>query len=386
MSRLALLAIACELDRDWLARKGLTRKDETTDTEEFSVSPILPPTDRSQLGVRHLTTFYCDTFNSEEDLREAIDFALGAGDPIVLFFLGTADHCTRCDGVRSVLRRRARGRLPLLVCLRCVPQPTTPRDLPEMASDTRFIPHGGKDSLEGIRPIEKRRAYCQRHLRNSLREYAESRQRHVEVGIGALLIDPRGRFLLTRRRWNPGANTIGTFGGVLPKRRRIVEALFDQATNEFGLSRRHLSFGPLLSCTHVRAGVEDFVDLTLLGLLRREETPKLHPDSRHGYVDPSSQKLWYSYDELRRMFKRGELFLPVAAAFRQFTELVVLGDRTHALALSAAGLVRNTSAIGALPTRLRSEFPDPHAISGYLSELRKELPNLNRAVLPGLLQ
>lgn len=156
-----------------------------------------------------------------------------------------------------------------------------------------------------------------------LGEIAERFSDAPAVGIGVLLVNKKGSFLMGERVAPGGEVQFGTIGGRLQVSMGLEENLRQYVMETVAIDERGLEIGPLLACTNMTASNPEaahvnrhYVDLTFFAFCD-EEPPRVRDETRFRVHKTRSgaRKLWFSFDEMRQYYEQRKLFVPVAHAF-----------------------------------------------------------------------
>jgi hypothetical protein len=301
LKKLSLFCLACQHDRKDLINCGLIEDGPDSD-QEFSIERFTSNNQvLTQHGINITRNFTCYCCRGDENtaidrLQEAIENQIGA----FIVFEGYNTDCQQCNRLLNQIKTHAKEHGISIIVLRCGEQ-----ILSESLDDERknnqgiefqYLPFREKAPFSGQNCSPERFKDLRSNFAQALRVAIESLQSFPHVGIGGLLLNQEGKFLLTARKRHPGAGKIGTFGGILPKHAKIQKKLQEYAKQELDLEIDHIKIGPLLSCTNMIINAQHYIDLTYLVTLKNDRaSPKIANSASHGYAVDNSEKLALPY-------------------------------------------------------------------------------------------
>lgn len=170
---------------------------------------------------------------------------------------------------------------------------------------------------------EGRRSIDQFHERLRALAYPEAPQ----VGVGLLLVNERGEFLLSERfqeqqRW------IGTIGGSFKKSNSFEQDLRRHLREQLH-HHESVQLGPLLACTNMTAtGLsrghvgKHYLDLTFFASYPGDGADIAGTSEFKPLRTATNQtKIWHSFEEVKAYYAQKRLFLPVSHAFERLLNI-----------------------------------------------------------------
>lgn len=339
MTKLRAIAIASGLDKEMLCESQLLQDRRMNDLAEFCCDQLFSSRalKDEDISLGNLSSFWC---RGREEEPRILDRALLQGPDICILFVGAgARNDPQFESVlEQVLSwRDARGPQSLsLIVFRL-----TTLNIEELKwpGDTFFVDaiwaEGNYLQISRKEYSETQDLFC-----TKLVQAAKQVQREPEVGIGVLLINFEGEFLLAERLRFPSAGKFGTFGGSLPHLQSPEQALLHQGKKQFGIEKS-MQIGPLLACTNMISttavhGVENhYIDLTFLALLNDKKASPRDP-LRHKPIPLCGEnRIWFTIEQVYEFFKSDQLFAPVANSFQRYCSWAALGHVTEASGVSS---------------------------------------------------
>lgn len=323
--------------------------------------------DRSRVEVKSLEVLSCPESVERDSFRNVSAFIL---------FQTSDPRCEACiRSLDQVLAHARRSGTPLLVVR------VGPDEVPEALLDARvprsFIPPLGEPLLrDGSSDLDAALEKSRREVQQRLVEIAKNQARYPSVGIGVLLLNDKGKLLLTERLRSPEVGTYATFGGPLPSRQSIHDELHDLGERELGLNHGDLEVGPLLCYSDVQDGSKHYVDLTFLAVTTPKAKPHIRDTLRRSIRDAAGKsRMWFSFDEVMRFYRDDKLFTPVKTAFERLCILCLSNYATKGLLSRAEHNPFESSTLtlelDGLTTQIRG-LPSAQRIARFL--LKEEIP------------
>lgn len=328
MSRLRVLALACEGDRPTLASR-FVREARPDNQSEFDCEPLFRTRalNEEDISVASFSALWARGRAEELRLLEA---TFEQSPNVLLVFVGA---CARNSPdfdlmIRRILewRRNRPGESKRIVIVQTTSLDIDVFDWPDDA--LRLKAPWAEEP--GTQPIDRLFAEFQDLFGAAVLEAVKGFQQEPEVGIGGLLIGSQGRFLLAERLRTPGKGMLGTFGGSLPHMEQPDRAILKQAEKQFGIHGSSITVGSLLACTNmmfrgVSGAGNHYIDLTFLALADNE-VAQPRDKHRHKLVQmPDGPRCWFTLEEVCHFYLNGRLFPPVANALHRYCSWAALG-------------------------------------------------------------
>jgi hypothetical protein len=339
MTKLRVLAIASDKDKTVLDASSLVQDRRISELAEFCCDELFASRalKNEDLSKGSLWSLWC---RGREEEPRILDSALSQDPDVCILFVGSGarNDPNFADILKRILAWRSiRGPKSLsLIVFQITSLNIDELDWP---SDTLFVEAVWAESNSPA-PGRKEFSETQDVFCARLVQSAKRIQREPEVGIGVLLINSDGKFLLAERLRFPAAGKFGTFGGSLPHLQSPEQALVDQGGRQFGIGEG-MQIGPLLACTNMISatvvhGIQNhYIDLTFLALLNGGKASPRDP-LRHKPIELGGQsRIWFSIEEVYEFFKSDQLFAPVANSFQRYCSWAALGHVTEASGVSS---------------------------------------------------
>ncbi|MEU5346612.1 MULTISPECIES: hypothetical protein [unclassified Streptomyces] len=326
MPELSLIALVCDADHLALEQAGLI--DAATATQPFgirrwtlcSIVRQFPPLRSTTCQVSHFL-FGADELEitgvGGSDASMELDTLLRRHCDAVVLFAGP--NAAGRNGISEVIRRVAdeQPQTAFVVVALCEDSLEVIRQLAHLR---HFRIPGEGEVLSVTSTRQGHLAPYQWQFAEVLKDLQQERIDQPTIGVGALLVSRRdGRFFLSRRTWQNGLDTLGTFGGPLQRNGSVADTILAYGQQRFHLPSRLITPGPLLACTNMREATGHYVDMTFLFT-----TSESIPSPVHGTS-------WASIEEMQSHLEHDRLYPPVANAFLRYCALEAFGRLSRAV-------------------------------------------------------
>lgn len=388
MTQLAICVLAAAEDEDWLAAEQIIVRTPGK-ANPFEITPLLEDlfmrdssqwfhSHPSELRIAEIRTILSHTQHEERQRKlDDIQEILEGGVTAFVVLQGPKCNSAGFSAIlQAIIEHTSTQDLPLALLKLTRNAPSLQVNIPE-AEFCQFFPYG--PAADEQRSYE--RTNLRGHFLEAVRFLYDRTQKRPHVGVGVLLLDKAGDFLLIQRKKFPGKGSYGTFGGVLRMDECIDHALYRYAHDEIGLGNDAFTICDLLSCTNMRAARLHYVDLTFLAVTT-DHHPTIqirNPDTHQKINDADSH--WFDVERVIRYYRDVKLFTPVACAFERFCRVCVSSAATRFVH------VRNTDTPpkGCLPELYGgldclSAFPDLNKVCNHL----RDSPPVEKPIFPPL--
>jgi ADP-ribose pyrophosphatase YjhB (NUDIX family) len=357
------LALACSKDKPHLDHFDLLE----VSAGGFSLNTEFTTTRRFQrikrdykFSLEEIEGFYCSitehsrSADVEAALLTSFTKASRTATGFIIFEAQLGKGCSRCEALKKIAIAHLRDRNAAVIVVKCGDRDVS-AILESDELEFSYIPAKNDNALKLDDPAMKldkeARTVYEDLLVIHMEAAIEALQKRPAVGVGVLLINRKGQFLLTKRKSSPGLGEFGTCGGRLRMCKSIRQALHEHAREELGMKASDLDLGPLLSCTNMVLQGQHYVDLTFLAVARNDQV-RIKGDYRHEAIE--GNRLWFDFTDVVQFWD--QLFAPVRYAFHRFCTLYVLDGLTTGISESVSVSRYAEKAKIEFPTSLRA-FP-----------------------------
>jgi hypothetical protein len=335
MTKLRIIAVADNGDRSNLIGKLIESGSNATDGNAFTCESLFETTalKRLDIGISNLKSFFLSGSSQE---KERLKFELEQSPNLILLFVGSKalvsphfEYAMKL--ISSSIARSANHRIPVITLI------STPLEIARLAlpkHSTNVIATWAETPV----PIPAMETQTKDAFGIAIKDITDTFPQEPEVGVGILLVNKAGDFLLTERLRNPGRGLYGTIGGALKYKSKISDSITILAKKQFGICSP-IELGQLLACTNMELIAEGnkpdshFIDLTFLAFTNDSDAWPSDVLRHKAISNADGTKCWFSLEEMAAFFFCKQLFPPVSSAFHQYCclkALAVVANATNA--------------------------------------------------------